>query len=174
MSIKWGGERSTKLPKAITSEEFKKLLKATKKKHHKLAFVLGFMSGLRVSEVVNLRPDHIDYERKQMRIYDSKWGKDRIVPIPKSMPREYFNHLPLECGARALQLAFRRNLKKAGLNRPELSFHSLRHGFAIRAMDKGVPLNQIQILLGHSSIQTTAVYLKANPAVALQAYEDLF
>ena len=49
-----------KLPETITEEEFLKLLKAVKKKHHKLAFILGFYGCMRVSEIVNLKPEDVD------------------------------------------------------------------------------------------------------------------
>ncbi len=60
----------------------------------------------------------------------------------------------------------------------ELAFrnwwHKLRHGFASRLVNKGVPITQVQLLLGHSNIATTNVYTHANPKDALKSYEDLF
>jgi type III restriction enzyme len=63
--------------------------------------------------------------------------------------------------------------KKVNLNK-EYTFHSLRHGFATRLVENGVPINQIQVLLGHSNISTTSVYLRAAPMDALKSYEDFF
>jgi integrase/recombinase XerD len=101
--------------------------------------------------------------------------------MPKNIPTDYWNYIPLipkkfkdvASGSRALQIAFVNYVKQLGLN-PRLSFHSLRHGFATHCIDKGIPLNQIQLLMGHTNIATTNVYLHANPKDSLKNYEDLF
>jgi integrase/recombinase XerD len=63
---------------------------------------------------------------------------------------------------------------RAEISKPDLHFHSLRHSFAVRCMERGIPLNQIQVLLGHESISTTSIYLKINPKDALDSYENLW
>ena len=166
--------KKKKLPAYLTEEEFIQLMKQVKKKHHKLAMMLGFNSGLRVGEVTNLTKEQIDFGGKRIFIRDAKGGKDRVVPLPKGFPKEYLKHVPLKCGIRALQKAFKRYINKTGITKPNLHFHSLRHSFAIKCMNKGIPLNQIQVLLGHESIATTSVYLKINPQEALQSYENLW
>lgn len=165
-----------KFPVAISEEEFIKLMKYTKKKHHKLAFLLGFASGLRISEIIHLEPRHISLQEKLITIEQGKGHKDRTVPLPKGFQENYLKLLPINCGNRALELAFRRCCLKAGLleNKPKLHFHSLRHGFATTAISKGVPIHHIRTLLGHSNISTTNVYLEMNPKEALKSYEDLF
>jgi len=173
------GEKKNKLPKSLSIEEFTKLMAVVKNKKFKLAFGLGFFSGLRVSEVVKLKQEHIDYNRRSILIQDSKWDKDRVVPLPKKMPIHYFKLLPLKyknvkSGSRSLQIAFLKYLKAANIVKEGLSFHSLRHSFATHAIQKGMPLNQVQLLLGHSNISTTSVYLKANPIEALNKYEEVF
>ena len=72
-----------------------------------------------------------------------------------------------------LQRNFKTACVKAKLN-SLYTFHSLRHGFATRLHESGTPLNQVQVLLGHSNISTTSVYVKANPLDAIKSYEDLF
>lgn len=52
--------------------------------------------------------------------------------------------------------------------------HSLRHGFATRCLESGIPINQVQMLLGHSNVSTTSIYVKANPIDAIKNYEELF
>ena len=163
-----------KLPSYLNEEEFYKLYKLVKKPHHKLAFIFGFHSGMRISEVTKLQKEDIDLKSRRIFIKDAKWGKDRVVPLPKGFPSSYLNYIPIKCGIRALQIAFKRYVRKAEIIKPKLSFHSLRHSFAVRCMERGIPLNQIQVLLGHESIQTTSIYLKINPKDALDNYEKLW
>lgn len=165
-----------KLPVAISEEEFEQLYKRTLKKHHKVAFLLGFMSGLRVSEVVNLEQRDLNLQDKTILVRQGKGKKDRIVPLPKGFREEMLNYIPIKCSIRSLQRAFKRSAKKAKLleKKPDLHFHSLRHGFGTRLASQGVPIHHIRTLMGHSNISTTNVYLEANPKEALKKYEELF
>ena len=167
-------KREKKLPISISGEEFYKLMRVTKRKHHKLAFALGFMSGMRISEILHLQKEDVDFQRHSILIRCGKGGKDRVVPMPKSLPTSYYDLLPMKCGMRALERAFKRKLKHIRINRPGLHFHSLRHGFATHALESGMPINQVQLLLGHSNVSTTSIYVRANPKEALKRYEDLF
>ena len=166
-------QTSKKLVKGLTPEEFKKLINVIpqKDKIARTAFLLGYASGLRISEVVNLKRDNI--QEKYLSIWDSKGGKDRTVPKPKGW-KEYMNTIiPINKTSRTLQRKFKKYSKLAGL--PEhYVFHSLRHGFGTRMIESGVPLNQLSLLMGHSSISVTNVYTKARPIDALKSYEDLF
>ena len=166
--------KKRKLPAYINAEEFEKLIKVVKKPHHKLAFILAFSAGLRVSEIINLKQEHLDFQGKRIFIKEGKGGKDRVVPLPKGFPQSYLKYIPLKCGVRALEISFKGAVKRAKIQREGLHFHSLRHSFAIRCMEMGMPLNQIQVLLGHESISTTSVYLKINPKDALESYERLW
>ena len=81
--------------------------------------------------------------------------------------------IPINKSDRTLQRRFKKYCKIAKL--PEhYVFHSLRHGFGTRMVESGVPLNQLQLLMGHSSLSVTNVYTKARPQDALKSYEDLF
>lgn len=165
-----------KLPVAISYEEFVTLLNHTKKKHHKLSFLLAFESGLRISEVLKLEVRDIDLKEKKIFIRMGKGGKDRVVGIPKHFREEYLKLIPIKCGGRALELAFKSSADRAGLLKvkPTLHFHSLRHGFGSHLANKGVPIHHIRTLMGHSNISTTNVYLELNPTQALKSVEELF
>lgn len=165
-----------KLPVAINEEEFTKLIQNTKKKHHKMAFLLGYASGLRISEVLNLEPRDVDLKGKSILVRQGKGSKDRPVPLPKGFREEHLKQLPIKCGERALEKAFKNCCKRAGLLeiKPTLHFHSLRHGFATNSVSKGIPIHHIRTLMGHSNISTTNVYLEMNPKEALKSYEELF
>ena len=163
-----------KLPVALTQEEFTKLIKKTYKLHHKVAFLLGFGSGLRISEICNL--EQRDIGENQILVRQGKGGKDRTVPLPKGWKDRMLTCLPIKCGVRSLQRAFKKACNRAGLleNKPTLHFHSLRHGFATRLVEQGVPIHHVRTLLGHSNISTTNIYLITNPKDALKSYEELF
>jgi integrase len=165
-----------KLPIALDEEDFVKLIKNTKKEEHKLAFLLGFGAGLRVSEIIHLQPSDINMNEKRILIRQGKGSKDRVVPLPKGFKEKYLAILPLKITTRALQYAFFYACKRSGLNnsKPGIHFHSLRHGFATQCVKNGIPIHYVRTLMGHSNISTTNVYLTANPIDALKSYEELF
>jgi len=166
-------KQSRKLPKCIRPEEFKLLIQATpeRDKIARVGFLLAYASGMRLSEVLRCSPEH--FRPNSIFIPQSKYGVERVVPIPKGWKSTFNYVLPLKRGPRALERKFKKYAKIAGLN-PLYVFHSLRHGFATRALESGVPINQVQSLLGHSNISTTSIYTKANPTDSLKSYEDLF
>ncbi len=165
-----------KLPVAVSEEEFGALIDNTLKKHHKMAFLLGYGAGLRISEIIHLEQRDIDIQNKRIIVRQGKGSKDRIVPLPKGWKAWMFDSLPIKCGARSLERAFKTSAKRAGLlsNKPTLHFHSLRHGFATQMVKKGIPIHYVRTLMGHSNIATTNVYLEANPEEALKFYEEKF
>lgn len=167
---------SKKLPTWVEEEEFRELVLATKNKRHKLIFLLAFGSGLRVSEIVTLHKDNINLVQKSMMIRNAKGGKDRVVPMPKGFKNYHLDMLPMNITTRAAQKAFEKAAIKTGLKakKPNASLHKLRHGFATRLITVGMPVNQVQILLGHSNIATTSIYTHANPKEALDNYERIF
>jgi len=164
-----------KLPVAISELEFTELIKNTKMKHHKLAFLLGFGAGLRISEILKLEIRDVKV-RESIFVRQGKGGKDRVVPYPKGLKEEYLRLLPIKCGERALEKAFKGASRRAGLLivKPSLHFHSLRHGFATQAVKQNIPIHHIRTMMGHSNISTTNVYLESNPKDALKSFEDLF
>lgn len=172
-----------KLIKYLTLEEFEKLLKAEDKKEFKLAYVLGFGSGLRISEIIGgyrkngtlipaLTPDRIDLKAHQIRIEDAKGGKDRITVTSPWLNETNIQMLPLNIIRRTLQSRFE-NLGMKVLGK-KINFHMLRHGFGNYMVNvKNVPLPMLQTLMGHSRIDTTSVYTKANPIDAInKAWES--
>ena len=167
---------SKKLFEFITEEEFLNLIKHTLKDHHKLAFLLGFGSGLRVSEVISLNKIDINLSRKSIFIREGKGKRDRIVPLPKRFKNKYIDLIPIKLTTRALQIAFKSACRRSGLikDHQNIHFHSLRHSFAVKLIESGMPLNQVQLALGHANIQTTSIYLKANPIDMLNKYQEVF
>ena len=85
-------------------------------------------------------------------------------------------HIPIKCGIRSLQRAFKGAAKRSGLLKikPSAHFHSLRHGFATQCLKRGMSLQDTRFFLGHSNISTTSIYLHSEPKEALSKYEELF
>jgi integrase/recombinase XerD len=161
------------LPKSVTENEFVLLMRSFRKSNlaGKVACLLAYESGLRLSEVRALTP--LNIQKNMIEVVEGKGGKSRVVPLPKGWRAGFITLLPIKKTGRSLQRNFKTAAKKAGLS-PFYTFHSLRHGFATRLLEKGVPINQVQLLMGHSDISTTGIYLKARPLDALKSYEEYF
>jgi integrase/recombinase XerD len=152
----------SKLPETLTEPEFEQLIKATLKTHHKAAFALGFYQGMRVSEIVNLKQEHIDEGQHIIRIKQGKGGKDRNIPIAPKMLKG-LKHVPIGCGVRSLEIAFKSTLKRAGINK-DLHFHSLRHSCATHLLNvQKWNIRQVQQFLGHANLNTTQIYTHVSP-----------
>ena len=170
---------SQKLIRYIEIEEFKKILAAEKDKSFKLAYVLGFGSGLRISEIIGygekikaITKDQIDLEKHQVRII-GKRNKERITVASPWLNKSNIQLLPLKINRRTLQRRFTLLAKKV-LGR-DLSFHTLRHGFGNHmANEKNIPLPILQSMMGHSRLNTTGIYTKANPQRAIEVAWEAF
>lgn len=150
-----------KIPETINEEEFLKLIRAVKRQHHRIAFILGFYGCMRVSEIVKLKKENIDRGQRLIRIKEGKGKKDRNIPIPREAVRG-LSHIPLDCGVRALQIAFKGYSNK--VLKKDLHFHSLRHSGATHYLNKKRwNLREVQQLLGHSRLDSTAIYTHISP-----------
>ena len=179
---------------AISPEDFSKLIRKTHKKIFKVAFLLGFGSGMRLSEIVGgyrkdgsiieaLTENRVYIKEKKIKVEGGKGKVDRIVPLPKGFKDYMLKLLPLNktyknipSARRSMQRAFKSAAGRAGIlkKNPKLHFHSLRHGFGTQSANQGMPIHHIKTLMGHSNISTTNVYLESNPKKALESYEELF
>jgi len=169
--------RKRVLPKSMNDGEFKLLLKNLSKnkkfKETKIAFLLGYESGLRISEITHLKKEHINLKAKRIFVEQGKFSKDRVVPLPKTWKSYMMDYIPIKKGIRALQRNFKSAKEKAKLD-TKFSVHSLRHSFATNLLERGMPINQVQLLMGHANIAATNIYVLANPKDALAKYEEVF
>lgn len=164
------------LPKVLGEEELSRLFKSLENKKHKAILFTAYSSGLRVSEVVQLKLGDIDSDRMQIFVARGKEKKDRYVMLSpvlldvlrsyikqsKVRPAVYLFENPVEAGTayncRSAQKVFQLAREKAGI-RKQVSFHSLRHSFATHLLEKGIDIRYIKDLLGHFDIRTTERYL---------------
>jgi site-specific recombinase XerD len=161
------------LPVILSPEEVLRLLEAAPSFTHRVIFSTMYGTGVRVNEALPLRASHIDSQRLMIRIEQGKGHKDRYVQLSprllellraywrKERPREWLfpgqdPHQPLSRDA--VRQAVKRASQRAGLTK-ETSPHSLRHAYAVHLLEAGTDLRRIQLLLGHSSLSTTARYL---------------
>ena len=171
-----------KIPTFITQEEFEKIFEAEKDKEYRLCFLLAFEAGMRISEIVGLElkgfykippltKDHINLKAGTILIKSGKGDRDRIVPLPKRVNLTAVNLLQIKRGRRSLEMRIKKLGKKI-LNK-DIHFHSLRHSFGSHLASK-VPLHQIQMLMGHSRLDTTGIYLHSNPKEAIDNARGAF
>jgi integrase/recombinase XerD len=166
-------KRARKLPVILARAEVGKLLGALENLKHRTLLATAYACGLRVSEVVHLRVTDIDSQRMIVRVHQGKGRKDRETILSERLLgqlRDYYREYrpkqwlfegrtsgrPL--GAATAEVVFRSALAKSGLKKP-VRFHSLRHGFATHLLEDGVDIRRVQLLLGHTSLITTQMYL---------------
>lgn len=165
-------KRSKTLPNILSKEEVKLILSATLNMKHQAMLSLIYSCGLRCSELLAMRPIHIDTKRNVVLIKNAKGRKDRIVPLSLKIlnllrayykafsPKVYlfegqFPEKPYD--ARSLQQVLKQAVARARINKP-VSLHWLRHSYATHLLEAGTDLRYIQELLGHSSSKTTEIY----------------
>ena len=170
--------KAKKLPVFVSAEDLLAILKVSKHKHHKFAYMMGWYSGMRISEILNAEARDIDMAKGTVFVRQGKGSKDRVTRLCPFFRTEMFELMPLKklLKARALQKAFKKDCELAGIlkDKPTIHFHSLRHGFCTHAIEKGIDITRVQVLAGHSNIATTSVYTHLNPRIALDDFGRLF
>jgi site-specific recombinase XerD len=164
--------RPRRLPEVLSAEEVEALLDAAPSPKYRAAFMLCYGSGLRTDEVVHLEPRHVDSQRMVIRVERGKGKKDRQVMLcPRLLeelracwkryrPTQYLlegKHPGQPIAPTSIQRAFRTACRKTGIGKP-VTPRSLRHAFATHLVERGTNLRVVQTLLGHHSLNTTAIY----------------
>ena len=141
---------------------------------HRAILTTCYAAGLRISEVIHLKPAAIDSQRMVIRVDQGKGQKDRYVMLSPALleilrgyyrlarPREWLfpGDRPAEPITRdAVGDACQKALRLSGLSKP-VTPHGLRHAFAVHLLEAGADVRTIQLLLGHRSLATTAQYLR--------------
>jgi len=169
-------KKNNPLPNILTLKEIKSMLDNTSNIKHKLIIKLLYGCGLRVSEIVNLKKEDINFEERLIIVKMAKGRKDRFVKIPDSLKEELKNYCSIDFGnylfesnrggkltKDTIQKIVQNASKKAGIKK-RVYPHLLRHSFATHLLENGTDLRIIQKLLGHSDIKTTQIYTQISQA----------
>jgi integrase/recombinase XerD len=163
-----------KLPTILSPDEVLHFLCCVSNVRHHAILTTCYAAGLRISEVLRLKPLHIDSQRMVIRVEQGKGQKDRYVMLSARLLeilRQYFRAArPIEWlfegrtpGQRvckgAVEYACQAARRASGLAKP-ITPHLLRHAFAVHLLESGTDVRTIQLLLGHESLTTTARYLR--------------
>jgi len=171
-------KKNYRLPTILSQEEVARLIDAAETPFHRTLLMTLYATGLRRAEVTHLKVSDIDSKRMVIHVRGGKGRKDRDVMLsPKLLDelRQHWRRLPRKTGgwlfpgnrwhtanhpidSKTLYHACQGAAKRAGLNQA-IHPHTLRHCFATHLLEGGADLHTIQILLGHSSLKETTIYL---------------
>jgi integrase/recombinase XerD len=174
-------KREQALPTVLTVKETWNIINSVKTIQGKTFLTLAYTCGLRLHEALFLQVTDVDSERMRIHVHRGKGAKDRFVPLPQATLnclRQYWlthrnpklifpqiKHGPLDKSKTtapmskfAAQDALRRVLRELNIKK-RISVHTLRHSYATHLLEAGVNIRRIQQYLGHSSLNTTMIYL---------------
>lgn len=174
----------------LSPEEVWKIINATNNLKHRLVLMATYSGGFRASEVVALKPGHIDSKQMLIKVENGKGEKQRYTLLSERLLtelREYYRSYNLKewlfpsaqtgnaiC-RRTLYYIYENARKKAGISKGK-GPHTLRHCFASHLLEAGYDLRKIQILMGHKSLSSTIIYLHVSRQTlsSIKSPVDLF
>jgi site-specific recombinase XerD len=180
-------KRPQRIPELLSRQEVARILDACQNEKHRVMLSLCYACGLRVSELVVLEVRQIDCDQQVMRIEQAKGAKDRHVILPESLlsmlhtyrksyrPRRYLfyaQHTDHAVSIATAQKVFQRSKQRAEVSKIG-GIHSLRHAYATHQLEAGMPVHQLQRLLGHNNLQSTMRYIHWLPQTHQGAGMDL-
>ena len=165
------------LPASMSEREVEKLLNSPDvskdiEQRDKAMIEMLYATGMRISELVNLKITDIDMNRSVIKVM-GKGSKERLIPFGESASEALFNYLKTRKdssskevfisnrGRKITRVAFWQRIKVYLLRenlKISISPHTLRHAFATHLLNRGADLRSVQLLLGHSDLSTTQIY----------------
>ena len=176
-----------RLPVILNRSELKELFVAPALLKHRIILTLIYSAGLRSQEAINLKISDIDFERKTIHIRQSKYKKDRMVPLSEYMAKGLKKYLSVEnpyvwlfngkeldgrFSVKGLSWVMRETLKKTTITK-DVNLHSLRHSYATHLLEDGLNIVTVKELLGHADISTTMIYLHVAQCSVIKAHSPL-
>jgi site-specific recombinase XerD len=165
------------LPVVLSRIEIRKIIGSSKNQKHRLLLALAYGAGLRVSEVIALKVQDLDFDELTIHIKQAKGQKDRISVMPDRLVNDiksliagkskldfvFSSERGGKLTTRTAQKIFENALHYSGTTK-NATFHSLRHSFATHLLENGTDVRYVQRLLGHQNIRTTQRYTQVtNP-----------
>ncbi len=167
-------KRAQRIPELLTRQEVKQIIKACTNHKHRMMLLICYGCGLRVSELVALKVQHIDGERKLLRVEQGKGAKDRAVVLSRTLLmqlRRYWagyrparwlfpnSNLPdSHLSIATIQRVFTKAKNKAGIQKVG-GIHGLRHAYATHQLESGLAIHKLQHQLGHNNLRSTLRYV---------------
>lgn len=163
--------KETKLPHVLTQEEVKALISATRNVKHRCMILVLYSTGVRISELLNLRWSDFDVQKRQVFVHGGKGRKDRLTITSRKAidyirfymdqykPKNFLFEGPKggRYSSRSVNQIIHRSAREAGINK-RVSAHTLRHSFATHLLELREDIRYIQLLMGHDSSKTTERY----------------
>ena len=157
------------LPSVLSKEEIKKLIESAETNKSKLIIQFLYSTGLRVSELVNIKPQDLNLNDKTGIVKHGKGKKDRMFILSQNLASEITEYLnnhannqwlfssdkPLT--TRNIQKIIKKTASKAQIQK-KVTPHTLRHSYATHLLEQGTDIRVIQTLLGHENLNTTQIY----------------
>ena len=177
------------LPRVLSREELKRLFNTCLNNKHRVMFRLLYSAGLRRMELLDLKIEDIETKdgKFRIRVNNGKGGKDRYTVLSKKIHKELQDYYR-QCypkvylfngrqkgqpmSPEGLRHALKAAIKRSGIVK-EINLHILRHCFASHALEDGMSIKTLQHLMGHSSINTTLIYLHVSDIPLRGAFSPL-
>lgn len=162
--------------KPIPESKLFSLWKNTMYDHEKLILIFGYACGLRAKEITTLTVGNIDFDRGFLKVTKGKNNKKRSIPLQADHLR-YLHHYKIQQGLSlnhaffnvtqcTIGIYFKQMQERLGWQRPYYSLHHLRHSIASHLVDRDMPIELVQTFLGHTTLQTTQIYVNPTTQIA--------
>ena len=180
-----------KLPVILSFSECKLIFRSGRILKHRVLLSLIYSAGLRLQEVRNLMIRDVDFDRQMINIRQTKYNKDRYVPLSPLIgkglkkyleaynPKVYlFNGKSVgsQLSAKGVQWPMKEAVKTAGVTK-QASVHTLRHSYATHLLEYGMDVDTLSKLLGHANLSTTLIYLhvaRLNSSPRFSPFDKLY
>ncbi len=164
-------KREQRIRVFASPEEIVNMIESVDNPKHKLMISLLYASGVRVSELVSIKIEDLDLQKRLLKVRQGKGKKDRYTILSVKVTEQIKNYIQIpppqsnylfsshdgHVTIRTVEEVIKQACQKAKINSP-LSPHSLRHSFATHLMENGTKIEYIQQMLGHKDIRTTRIY----------------